>query len=465
MVFSSLIFLWLFLPMVIILYFVARDCIKNVLLLLASLIFYAWGEPIYVCVMLFSILVNYGMALSIERSEKNVKKFFLILDIVFNLVLLGYFKYFTFLTDIWNGLTGKKADALNIVLPIGISFFTFQILSYIIDLYRGKYQAQKSIMNLALYISFFPQLIAGPIVKYIDINQQLIQRQCTLEKTGEGIRRFIYRLGKKVIIANIIAYCVDEIFGLDYINLTGVLAWLGAILYSLQIYYDFSGYSDMAIGLGKIFGFEFCENFHYPYMSSSIQEFWKRWHISLGTWFKEYVYIPLGGNRNGGVRTCVNLMIVFGLTGLWHGANFNFIFWGLYHGFFSILERIGLRKVLKKHKVVAHIYTMLIVIIGWVMFRVDSMAQFWEWIKRMINPMKYTESTFILEKVFGNKEKFVFLAGIIGIGVLQTMLEKIGIFEKWKHSSGEIIFCVWVLVLCIIILAADTYNPFIYFRF
>lgn len=299
MLFSSMIFLWRFVPIVFIGYFLVQDKYKNILLLLASLLFYAWGEPRYIWLMIGSIFVNYGIGLLIEKYESK-KRLLLILDIAVNIGILGYFKYFNFLLEIVNGCTGKKIEFTEVRLPIGISFFTFQILSYIIDLYRGQYKAQKNLLHLALYISFFPQLIAGPIVQYKDINEQLNHRVCTLEKTAGGIRRFIYGLGKKVIIANIIAQCVDTIYALDYSDLTGTLAWIGAILYTMQIYYDFSGYSDMAIGLGKIFGFDFRENFKYPYLSCSIQEFWQRWHISLGTWFKEYVYIPLGGNRRGG---------------------------------------------------------------------------------------------------------------------------------------------------------------------
>lgn len=299
MLFSSMLFLWLFLPIVFIGYFYVQDKYKNGLLLLASLVFYAWGEPRYIWLMLWVILFNYLIGLFMDCYESK-KKLLLILDIFINIGILGYFKYFNFLIEVLNKCTGKAIESTKVSLPIGISFFTFQILSYIIDLYRGQYKAQKNLLHLALYISFFPQLIAGPIVQYKDIDEQLNHRICTLEKTAWGIRRFVYGLGKKVIIANIIAQCVDTIYALDYSDLTGTLAWIGAILYTMQIYYDFSGYSDMAIGLGKIFGFDFRENFKYPYLSYSIQEFWQRWHISLGTWFKEYLYIPLGGNRKGG---------------------------------------------------------------------------------------------------------------------------------------------------------------------
>lgn len=301
---------------------------------------------------------------------------------------------------------------------------------------------------------------------YKDINEQLIHRRFTPpEKIACGIRRFIYGLGKKVIIANTTAQCVDTIYALDYIDLTGVLAWVGAILYTLQIYYDFSGYSDMAIGLGKIFGFDFRENFNYPYLSRSIQEFWQRWHISLGTWFKEYLYIPLGGNRKGKIRTYLNLIIVFFATGLWHGASFNFILWGLYHGLFQIIERLGLKKFLAKHKITAHIYTMIIFIFSWVLFRADDLIQAGVMVKRMLMPWEYTKSSLLTGKVFGNKTIIIILAGILGCGLIQIILQKIKIIENGKNSYLEIAYCSIIFILCIAMLASGTYNPFIYFRF
>ena len=315
MVFSSFIFLWIFLPIVFIGYFLLQDKYKNIFLLLGSLIFYAWGEPLYILLMLFSILINYVFGILIDK-DRPYRNLLLIISLIFNIGILGYYKYVGFLVEVINNLTGRNIELPDVALPIGISFYTFQILSYIIDVYRGESSPQKNIINLALYISFFPQLIAGPIVKYKNINEQLINRKCTIEKTGEGIRRFIIGLGKKIIIANTVAKCADAIFALDLINVTGILAWMGAICYTLQIYYDFSGYSDMAIGLGRIFGFEFQENFRYPYLSASVQEFWQRWHISLGTWFREYLYIPLGGNRMGNIRTYINLFVVFCITGL-----------------------------------------------------------------------------------------------------------------------------------------------------
>lgn len=464
MVFSSFVFLWIFFPIVFIQYFIIRDELKNVFLLAASLLFYAWGEPVYILLMLCSILINYAAGLLIAKYAAY-KKYVLIVDIIINIGLLGYFKYFSFLVEIISTLTGVVPELPEITLPIGISFYTFQILSYIIDLYRGQCKVQKNIINLALYISFFPQLIAGPIVKYRDINDQLSNRKCTLDKIAEGIRRFIYGLGKKVIIANVVAKCVDTVYALDLSDITGALAWGSAVLYALQIYYDFSGYSDMAIGLGKIFGFEFQENFRYPYLSTSVQEFWQRWHISLGTWFKEYLYIPLGGNRNGKIRTYCNLFIVFLITGLWHGANYNFILWGGMYGAFQIIERMGLKNFLAKHKIFAHIYMALIFIFGWVLFRADNLKQAAGIIKRMLVPWRYMESTFISAKIFENKTLLVILLGIFGCGIIQLLLRKLNLNEKLKNSYIEIVYCGMVFVLCIVALAGNNYNPFIYFRF
>ena len=464
MVFSSLIFIWLFLPVTLVLYFVIKDEYRNALLLIVSLIFYAWGEPIYIILMLCSILLNWLIGMAMERYERK-KKELLILDIVLNLGMLGYFKYFNFFLRIVYNIAGKEYTELDISLPIGISFFTFQILSYIIDLYRGKYSAQKNLIHLALYISFFPQLIAGPIVKYKDINDQLIHRETNPGKTAEGIRRFIYGMGKKVIVSNILAECVDAVYELEFYDLTGVLAWTAAILYMLQIYYDFSGYSDMAIGLGRMFGFEFQENFNYPYLSTSIREFWQKWHISLGTWFKEYVYIPLGGNRKGTARTYLNLAIIFVLTGLWHGANLTFVLWGIYHGMFQVIERLGLGAYLNRHKWLGHIYTCVVVLFGWVLFRSDNLIQAGVMVRRMLLPFEYTETTLLVAKVFGGKQILIAVIGILGCGIIQTVASHTNCLMKFKRSWVEIAGCSLMMILCIAMLANNTYNPFIYFRF
>lgn len=389
MLFNSSVFLWLFLPMVLVLNNLIKAKYSNYFLLAASLLFYAWGEPVYVLLMLFSIALNWAFGLLIDKREKG-RHFLLTVCVILNLAILGYYKYFNFLVDTINGLVGDELIApRSISLPIGISFFTFQALSYVIDLYRGECKVQKNILNLALYVSFFPQLIAGPIVRYSDIDEQISARIVSMDKFAVGFRRFLYGLGKKIIISNCMAEIADTIFGLPFAELTTTSAWLGAIAYTMQIYYDFSGYSDMAIGLGKMFGFDFLENFKYPYLSCSIQEFWQRWHISLGTWFREYVYIPLGGNRKGKVRTYLNLFTVFFLTGMWHGASWNFVVWGLYHGVFQIFERLGLKDFLKKHRVFSHVYCLLVVMIGWVFFRAETLLDAIRYIFRMVAPWRY----------------------------------------------------------------------------
>ncbi len=467
MVFSSMTFLWIFFPIVFVLGMIIRKpAIQNILLLIASLIFYAWGEPSYIWILLASITLNWAFGMLIAKFDAH-KKLFLVLDIIANLGLLGYYKYTNFFFDTVRKVI-PSAPVTSIVLPIGISFFTFQAMSYVIDLYRGRYEVQKNPLNLALYISFFPQLIAGPIVQYKDIDAQIMNRTVTSEKVASGIRRFIYGLGKKVIISNLVAVSVDKLFGLEITEMTTPMAWCAALLYTLQIYYDFSGYSDMAIGLGRIFGFEFLENFNYPYISSSIREFWRRWHISLSSWFRDYVYIPLGGNRKGEVRTYFNLFTIFFLTGLWHGASWNFVGWGLYHGFFMIIERIGLGKFLDKHKVIGHIYTILVFVIGWVFFYVTSVRFGFAVVGRMLMPWTSPAVSGSVFTMMSTQTILAAIAGLIGCGILQTIFgtKKLApIAARWKNSIPEAIYLCVVLFYSILLLANNTYNPFIYFRF
>ena len=464
MVFSSPVFIWVFLPSVLFIYHISGRKLKNPVLLISSLIFYAWGEPVYVLLMMFSIMTNYFAGLLIDRCKDQpvAKKLILIADIIINLSLLGYYKYFDFFTELINTVFHTGLEFRNISLPIGISFFTFQILSYIIDLYRGKYEVQRNPVSLALYISFFPQLIAGPIVQYESIRKQLDARTESLEKKAAGIRRFIYGLAKKVLIANTMARFVDTVYSTDS-SFNGMISWLTAVAYMLQIYYDFSGYSDMAIGLGKMFGFEFSENFNYPYLSSSIHEFWQRWHISLGSWFREYLYFPLGGNRKGTVRTYYNLIIVFLLTGLWHGANMTFVLWGLFHVCFQIVERAGLTDILKRHRISAHIYTLLVVLFGWVLFRADTVSQALEIMKQMLLPWRYTYTSLLLPQVITHKFIVMMILGIAGMGLIQRPVRKIS--STLPVSAAEYIYCMCILLLSMASLAGNTYNPFIYFRF
>lgn len=467
MLFSSSVFLWLFFPAVVVLSFLIKTQYSNLLLLAASLLFYAWGEPIYVCLMLFSIVLNWTFGMLIDHAKQG-RKVFLTLCVISNLAILGYYKYYNFFVETFNQVLGSSLlTAKNISLPIGISFFTFQVLSYVIDLYRGTCKVQKNILNLALYISFFPQLIAGPIVRYSDVDEQINNRTVSLEKFSLGLRRFLYGLGKKVIISNCMAQLADSIFGLPFAELTTASAWLGAIAYTMQIYYDFSGYSDMAIGLGKIFGFLLLENFNYPYLSKSIQEFWQRWHISLGTWFREYVYIPLGGNRKGTLRTYLNLLIVFFLTGMWHGASWSFIVWGLYHGTFQVIERLGLKKFLQKHSLFSHFYCSLVIVFGWVFFRAETLRDGIRYILRMIAPWRYgMSSMFRFPSELTVKYAVFLILAAIGSGMLQSAVCKVPVLKrKWTYSYAELIFLCLVFAYCMVLLAAGTYNPFIYFRF
>ncbi len=463
MLFSSMIFLWIFLPLVMLLYRIVPKPWKNGVLLFASLIFYSWGEPKYVLLLIFSVTCNYFFGRILEEHRHWL---LLAACVLVNLGMLGYFKYFNLSVRVLNMLCGREVLGFReIVLPLGISFYTFQILSYVIDVYRGEIKAQKHYGRLMLYVSFFPQLIAGPIVKYKDIADQIGGREHSEEKIFYGIRRFIYGLGKKVLISNTVAYYADLIINQELTQISSGLAWLGAILYTLQIYFDFSGYSDMAIGLGKIFGFNFQENFRYPYLSCSIQEFWRRWHISLSTWFKEYVYIPLGGNRRGALRTYVNLVLVFFLTGLWHGADFNFVIWGLYYGFFLVLERLFLGALLKKNrfKILNHIYTMLVVTVGWVMFRMN-----------FTQAIAYIKHMFCFEpgmNNLGNALTFKLLL-FAGLGcVLCGPLQKLAprwekkLYDPTYCSLWEMLLLLGILFLCVVMLVSDMYNPFIYFRF
>ncbi len=469
MLFSSMIFLWLFLPITLVAYFIIDKKYKNLLLTIVSLIFYAWGEPKYVVLILIVIFINYVYGLLIDRFNKN-KKLLIVLCIATNLAILAYFKYYNFIVMNVNRVVGSEIFGLKqIILPIGISFYIFQTLSYVVDLYRGEIKVQKNIINLALYTSFFPQLIAGPIVKYHDIAEQINSRTITKEKFAYGIKRFIYGLSKKVIISNMVAEVVDNILAIDTSMLSRSVMWLAILLYTLQIYYDFSGYSDMAIGLGKMFGFDILENFNYPYISKSVTEFWRRWHISLSTWFKEYVYIPLGGNRKGKYRTYINLSIVFLLTGIWHGASFNFVLWGLLHGFFMVIERVFLLKVIEKNwftKILGHIYTLGVVIIAWALFRAESLRQGLGYIKVMLlgNDNAYAYG---IEQFVDNKLILIVIIAVAFCGIVQSLFKKLktALFDEENIVFVESVIQLILFGICIMLLVNNTYNPFIYFKF
>lgn len=394
MVFASSLFLFLFLPITLIGYFSLRSTsLRNLFLLVMSLIFYAWGEPVYVLLMIVSIIINYtaGLLIHIYHHKQTpliTKGMILTVCIIINLGLLLYFKYANFLINNLNTLLQLLAlPSINyplVALPIGISFFTFQALSYVIDVYRKETDVQLNPINCALYVSLFPQLIAGPIVRYHDVAQQIVSRTITSHQFSLGIQRFIFGLAKKVILANTLGEVADKIFEIPGPDLTTGLAWLGITCYTLQIYFDFAGYSDMAIGLGRMFGFEFLENFNYPYVSQSIREFWRRWHISLSTWFRDYLYIPLGGNRGSWLQTYFNLWIVFFLCGLWHGASWNFVIWGALHGAYLVVERLGWQNHLNRlWRPLQHGYTLLLVMIGWVFFRADSLGHALQYLASM----------------------------------------------------------------------------------
>ena len=377
MLFSSIVFLFTFLPIILILYYVLPKGMKNPVLLLGSLIFYAWGEPIYLFLMIFSIIFNYICGLDISRNlgDKKAARKSLVFNVAVNLAVLGFFKYADFFVENLNALTGLAIPALQIPLPIGISFYTFQAMSYLIDLYRGDVPVQRNIISFGTYVSLFPQLIAGPIVRMRTVVGELADRRENFDDFSSGVKRFVTGLGKKVLIANTVGAVWSQISAMDIRELPVLTAWIGLFAFTFQIYFDFSGYSDMAIGLGRMFGFHFLENFDYPYISKSITEFWRRWHISLSSWFKEYVYIPLGGNRKGFPKQIRNILIVWLLTGFWHGASWNFVAWGLYFGVLLIVEKLFLLRFLKKLPAFfQHVYTMLLVMLGWAIFSFDSLG-------------------------------------------------------------------------------------------
>ena len=436
---------------------------KNFLLVVASLVFYAYGEPIYVILLVASSAGNYILARLTGECPK-IRKLTMTLAVVINLGLLAIFKYSGFLVETFNSVTGAGIPVPHVRMPIGISFFTFQALSYVIDVYRGDASVQKNFGKVLLYISFFPQLIAGPIVKYHDVEAEINNRKQTPEEIGKGIRRFIAGLSKKILIANTMGLVADNLFGAAATGITGPGAWLGAVSYMLQIYFDFSGYSDMALGLGMMFGFHFHENFDYPYISASIREFWRRWHMSLSGWFKEYLYIPLGGNRRGKFRTVVNKMIVFVCTGIWHGASFNFLFWGIYHGFFLMLEEyipfIG-KKGGKLKSFFQHVYALLVVCVGFVFFRADTMKQGCFWIREMFTDFGWKASAMSLTLQQLTPVYLVTLAAALVAAVpVNSMLKK----YKW-YEGFTYVLSLAGFALCVLSLAGGTYNPFIYFRF
>ncbi|MGG1445283.1 MBOAT family O-acyltransferase [Brevibacillus laterosporus] len=468
MVFSSVIFLFFFLPLVLMLYFTVPFKLKNTILLLFSLVFYAWGEPRYVVLMILSILINYGYGIWIDKSGNHEKKrvWILTFAIVVNIGLLGYFKYANFFVDVINAALQTNLHLDPVPLPIGISFYTFHALSYLIDIYRKKERAQRNLFSLSLYITFFPQLVAGPIIRYNAVAEQLSKRIFSSIQFAEGIKRFILGLSKKVLLANPLGSVADAVFATSAMDLSTGSAWIGIIAYTLQIYFDFSGYSDMAIGLGKMFGFEFAENFNYPYISKSISEFWRRWHISLGSWFRDYVYIPLGGNKVAPWKIYRNLFIVWALTGFWHGASWTFIAWGTYYGILIALEKAGLEKMLSKISPLNHVVVLLLVMIGWVFFRADNFGYATEFIVSMF----YTRGNEIFDSLalsLLSSNWFYFVIAMIVATPIYPKLQKLQLSKSMTkvQTVFGMLFNFFLFTEVILYLINSTYNPFLYFRF
>ena len=467
MLFSSIFFIFVFLPVTIALYYLLpnnRIKMRNIWLLVVSLIFYSWGEPVYIFLMIFSAVFNYCMAILIdrERENKGKPKNTLVFTLVVNLLILGFFKYWGFLVGTINSITGLGIRTAELALPIGISFYTFQALSYVIDVYRDRVSVQSDPIKVALYLSFFPQLIAGPIVNYADIQEQLEERTCSLEKFGEGAERFILGLGKKVILANNLGAMFTAICNLGDEKFSCLAAWIGIVGYTLQIYFDFSGYSDMAIGLAKMFGFNLKENFNYPYIATSITDFWRRWHISLGSWFRDYLYIPLGGNRCSKTRHMLNILIVWALTGLWHGANWNFVAWGTYYGLILLVEKYVLKGRLEKlPSVVRHIYTMLIVIVGWTFFSITDTGEMLHYLATMFGCGK-VDLTNMTALYYLKSNALLLIAGIVAC--TPGPLREYKRIEKIKPTIGLIaLMCIFIASIAYLVFGS--YNPFLYFRF
>lgn len=470
MVFSSLVFLFIFFPLTLFFYFVVKnDKLKNIVLVIASLIFYSWGEPVWVCLLIFSSVLDYTVSLGIEKYRgKKITKLFIALSVVINLGLLMAFKYSGFFISTINGIFNIALKVPTFSLPIGISFYTFQTMSYSLDVYKGEVKAQKSFINFLMFVSLFPQLIAGPIVRYSDIDTQIAHRTITVEKFADGMTRFMAGLGKKVLIANYAGSLATSLLGnVESAAVTSV--WVGVLLYAFQIYFDFSGYSDMAIGLGHMFGFDYPENFIYPYISTSITDFWRRWHITLSTFFRDYVYIPLGGNRVKLPRQIFNLFVVWALTGLWHGASWNFVIWGLYYFVFLCLEKFVLKKVLEKiPTVIRWVYSMFVVLVGWMIFYFEDFSAMKTAFSVAFGASGNALSDPVMSAMIINNIPFIIIAAIACLPI--SKLVKAGISKLQKRSPAarpifNTVFNVVMLVLCVASLAGSTYNPFLYFRF
>ncbi|MCM1025712.1 MAG: MBOAT family protein [Roseburia sp.] len=469
MVFSSVMFLFRFLPVFLICYYVFPGRMKNIILFLGSLFFYAWGEPVYVLLMFFSTGIDYFHGRMIERYRGGGKaKAFLVSSVLINLALLCFFKYADFLVQTVNSLFGTAVPLLNLRLPIGISFYTFQTMSYTIDVYRGEAKVQKNLLDFGVFVAMFPQLIAGPIVKYRDVEEKLRLRSIGIEDVSRGMRRFCVGLAKKVLLANNIGLLWSEISGLEVGGIRALTAWIGLLAYAFQIYFDFSGYSDMAIGLGEMLGFSFPENFRYPYISASVTEFWRRWHISLGSWFREYVYIPLGGNRKGLPRQLVNILVVWMLTGIWHGAGWNFLLWGLWFALFLALEKLFLGKLLRALPwVFGFLYNSLIVLLGWVLFALEKPGQILGYLRALSGGSGLLDT----QALYLGREYMVLLliaaaaATPLGARLAAKLKRSGGGAGQALYQAGEKVIPAGFLLLAVAGIVDASYNPFLYFRF
>lgn len=464
MVFSDSVFLFMFLPLTLAVYYAVPFAFKNTVLFLTGLLFYAWGEPVYVLIMLLSTAIDYCAGRLMDRfdSNKNIRKATLLVSVVMNLSLLGIFKYGSFFIGSVNGIFGSAIPDPGLPLPIGISFFTFQSMSYTIDLYRRNIKVQKNFIDFAAFVTMFPQIVAGPIVRYEDVSAQLASRTVDFRSMSDGITRFVCGMCKKVLIANSIGALWTDVKAQDYASMPAATAWLGIAAFTLQIYFDFSGYSDMAIGLGKMLGFDFPENFRYPYNSKSIAEFWRRWHITLGDWFKSYVYFPLGGSRGSTAATIRNTLIVWLLTGLWHGASWNFILWGLYYGVLIILEKFVFRRLLERTpSAIRHILTMLAVVFGWVIFEITSPASELEFVKAMLGFGGSFANSFTLNALHNYAVTFI-AAIAISTGIPLKICKKLP--EK-RADTLSLVGEAAGMTACIACLVDSGYNPFLYFNF
>ncbi len=475
MVFSSLLFLFQFFPVVLLLYFIIPRRFlgaRNLVLLVSSLVFYAWGEPVTISLMVFSILMNYLLGWMVQKycdkGQRGRARGFVVSAVVLNLLLLGVFKYADFFLENAAALLGRDIPLLHLALPIGISFYTFQSLSYPVDIYRGEARAQKSIVAFGAYVTFFPQLIAGPIVQFHQIAKQLVERRESVDQFSKGISRFLQGLGKKVLFANTIGLLWEEISAMPLDSLPALTAWLGIFAYAFQLYFDFSGYSDMAVGMGLMFGFRFPENFDHPYVSRSITEFWRRWHITLGSWFRDYVYIPLGGNRRGLPLQLRNIAIVWALTGIWHGASWNFLLWGLYFGFWLMLEKLFLLKWLEKiPRFFQHLYALFLVLLGWGLFAFDDLSQGLGYLSAMFGGGgRLLDNEFVY--LFYTNFLLLALLCIASAGLPRRVRNGISRFSIRRPMAFSVLRSaggVFLFLMCVAFLVDASYNPFLYFRF